>query len=148
MKIYKQGWNPEWTNKLVPIIGILVVLFLLWMAFNPSANVLRATLNQSTLSLGENESTLMEVLVTNMSTTTQTSVVVTVNAPGSTQLSLQPTQQTIPTLGPEETRKLEFLVNPVDAESKPFLPGSYRIDVSAVLNEQTYLTHVFVSVKK
>ncbi len=129
---------------LVGVVLVILALILTTQTFNP----LHAELKKNPLSLSANDSTILEVLVTNPTNNTINSVVVSLTAPGSTQLSLYPEKQTIQTLGPQETRKLEYLISPIDSATNPFYPGTYRVDVSTKISEKNYQTSVFVSVEK
>ena len=131
-----------------PLLAIVVLAILVLVFTTQTFNALHAELKQNPLSLSANESTMLEVLVTNPTNGAVSNVIVSLAAPGSEQLSLYPEKQTIQTLGPQETRKLEFLISPIDSESEPFFPGTYRVDVSAKLGEKTYQTSVFVRVEK
>jgi len=129
---------------LVGIVLVILALILTTQTFNP----LHAELKKNPLSLSANDSTILEVLVTNPTTTTLNNVVVSLSAPGSKQISLYPEKLSIPTLGPQETRKLEYLISPIDSTSYPFYPGTYRVDVITKISEKNYQTSVFVSVEK
>lgn len=129
---------------LVGAVLVILALILTTQTFNP----LHAELKKNPLSLSANDSTILEVLVTNPTNSTVNSVVVSLTAPGSTQLSLYPEKQTIQTLGPQETRKLEYLISPIDSTTNPFYPGTYRADVSTKISEKNYQTSVFVSIEK
>lgn len=131
-----------------PLLATVVLAILVLVFTMQTFNALHAELKQNPLSLSANDSTMLEVLVTNPANTSVSNIVVSLAAPGSEQLSLYPTQRTIQTLGPQETRKLEFLISPVDAASTPFFPGTYRVDVSAKIGEKTHQTSVFVRVEK
>lgn len=152
MKVYKS--NPldidlgPLSGVAKPALVILVLAILALILTTQTFNALHAELKQNPLSLSANDSTMLEVLVTNPMNTSVSNVVVSLAAPGSEQLSLYPEKLTIQTLGPQETRKLEFLISPVDATSVPFYPGTYRVDVSAKIGEKTYQTSVFVRVEK
>lgn len=152
MKIYKK--NPldmdlgPLAGLVKPALIVLVLIVVFLVITTQTSNALHARLAQNPLSLSKNDSTMMYVVVLNPENVAVNNVVVSLNAPGSKQLSLYPTQQTIQTLGPQEERKLEFLVSPVDASTSPFLPGSYRIDISAKIGEKNYHTSVFVNVEK
>ncbi len=152
MKIYHQnpldmriGPLPE-TGKIILAIVIIATVF--WIASGAATPVLNAQLEQNPLHLSTNDSTILQVLLTNPASTPQSNVKVTISTPGTTQLSVYPRTQTISRLGPQETRKLEFLIAPLNTPSNPFLPGTYRMDISTTLNNQTYLTSVFVNVEK
>lgn len=152
MKIYKQ--NPLDTDLgplsgiIKPILVVLVLVLVVVIISTQTSNVLHAQLAQNPLFLSKNDSTIMNVLVTNPENAAVNNVIVSLRALGSTQLSLYPAQQAIQTLGPQETRKLEFLVSPLNADSSPFLPGTYRIDISTQISGKNYSTNVFVNVEK
>lgn len=152
MKIYKQ--NPldldlgPLSGIFKPVVAIVVVLVILLLLTTQTSGVLHARLVQNPISLSTNDSTMLYVVVVNPENSTVNNVVVSIAAPGSTQLSLYPAKQTIQTLGPQEERKLEFLISPVDASSTPFLPGTYRVDVSTQIAGKNYQTSVFVKVEK
>ncbi len=152
MKIYKQ--NPldldlgPLSGVIKPALVVLVLVLVVMIVSTQTNNVLRAQLGQNPLFLSKNDSTMMQVQVANPENVPVNNVVVSLNAPGSKQLSLYPAKQTIQTLGPQEIRKLEFLVSPVDASTTPFLPGSYRMDITTQIAGKSYSTSVFVNVEK
>lgn len=152
MKIYKS--NPldmdlgPLSGMGKPILAGVVILAIILIASTQTPNVVDAQLMQNPLFLSQNDSTILSVRITNPENMAVSSVVVSLNAPGSTQLSVYPAKQTIQTLGPQETRRLEFLIAPIDAQQTPFLPGTYRVDVSTQINEKKYQTSVFVNVEK
>ena len=152
MKIYNQ--NPldlnlgslQGIGKI--ILALLLIIGLFWILSGAASPVLQAQLLQNPLHLSANESTILNVQLTNPNSTSVFNVIENITTPGSSQLSVYPVKQTIPMLGPQETRKLEFVVLPVDTKTNPFLPGTYRVDVSTALNEQPYQISVFVQVEK
>ncbi len=153
MKVYKR--NPldmdlgGIEGLLLPALGVLVVLFLAFLLIGgTNANVLSARLVQNPLSLSANDSTILQVHVYNPTAQMAQDMVVQVNAPSAPLLSISPKRQTIPFLGGDETRTLEFLVLPVDASGNPFTPGSYVITISTQLNGKPYDTQVQVNVVK
>ncbi len=152
MKIYKS--NPldldlgPLSGIFKPAAAIVVVLVILLLLTTQANTVLHARLVQNPISLTNNDSTMLYVGVVNPENSTVNNVVVSLTAPGSTQLSLYPAKQTISTLGPQEERKLEFLISPIDAGSTPFLPGTYRVDITTQIAGKNYLTSVFVNVEK
>ena len=131
-----------------PALVILVLVAVVLIVSNKTSNALHAQLGKNPLFLSKNDSTMMQVLVTNPENTAVNNVVVSLNAPGSTHLSLYPAKQTIQTLGPQEVRKLDFLISPIDSTSAPFLPGSYRVDITTQIAGKNYSTSVFVNVEK
>jgi hypothetical protein len=152
MKVYKS--NPldidmgPLSGMIKPLLAGIVVVALVLLVTTQTSNVLHAQLMQNPLFLSQNDSTILSVLVTNPENVPVNNVVVSLYAPGSTQLSVYPAQQTIQTLGPQEVRKLEYLVSPVDSRTTPFLPGTYRVDVSTQINGKKYQTSVMVNVEK
>lgn len=152
MKIYKN--NPLDVNLgplsglFKPAVAIVIVVVLVLLLTSQGNSALHARLVQNPISLTNNDSTMLYVGVVNPENTTVNNVVVSLTAPGSKQLSLYPAKQTIQTLGPQEERKLEFLISPIDAEATPFLPGTYRVDISTQIAGKNYQTSVFVSVEK
>jgi hypothetical protein len=152
MKIYRG--NPlEMDIGPIPrgIKGVLlaaIVIIILFAVYTQTSNPLNAQLSQNPLSLSANDSTILHVNVTNPLRETIPSVSVSITTPGTKQLSIYPRTQTIQGLGPQEERALEFLVQPVDTKTNPFLPGTYRVDVSTKMNGKDYVTNVFVSVVK
>lgn len=152
MKVYSNNFlgidvGPA-SGMVKPLLVVLALLLVIGVLFTQNANVLHAQLGQNPLYLSQNDSTILSVLVSNPENTPVNNIVVSLNAPGSTQLSLYPAQQVIQTLGPQEIRKLEFLVSPIDAQQTPFLPGMYRVDVTTQINGKNYQTSVFVNVEK
>lgn len=153
MKVYKR--NPldldlgGLEGLLLPALGVLVVLFIVLLLLGGSTSgVISARLIHNPLSLSANDSTILQVQVFNPTSQMAQDMVVQVNAPSAPLLSITPKRQTIPFLGSNETRTLEFLVLPVDAASNPFTPGSYVITVSTQLHGKPYETQLQVQVVK
>lgn len=153
MKIYKR--NPlemdlgGIENYLIPLLGIIVVLLLAWVLFGSgSTQVLSTQLIQNPISLSANDSTILRVHVFNPTAQMAQNTIVQVQAPSAPQLSISPKQQTIPLLGSNETRALEFLILPLDTASNPFTPGIYVIQVSTQLNGIAYQNQVQISIAK
>ncbi|QQR92347.1 MAG: hypothetical protein IPJ89_04290 [Candidatus Iainarchaeum archaeon] len=153
MKVYKR--NPldmdlaGIEGLLLPALGVLILLFLAFLFLGGSSpNVVTARLVQNPLSLSANDSTVLQVQVSNPTSQMAQDMIVQVTAPSAPKLSITPKRQTIPFLGSNETRTLEFLVLPVDAASDPFTPGSYSITISTQLQGEPYTTQVKVQVVK
>lgn len=150
MKIYQGGSLGDLPLDKIGI-GILVIIVAGILVMSIQGTVyapLSATLIQNPVSLSKNESTVLHVGLTNPSANPQTNVIVSTQTLGTTQLSIYPQKQTVSTLGPQETRELDFLIVPIDAESKPFLPGNYRIDIQTEIEGKKYPVSVFLTVTK
>lgn len=152
MVVYKRGPLgldlPPLDGLLLPMVVLLIlaVLFLAWPSTQPNALSARTLENPLFLSL--NDSTILQVMVGNPTNESVSGIVVSAAAVGSNLLSVYPNTQTIPSLGPQESRILEFLVTPIDQSSAPFLPGTYRIDVKTKIANVPYQTSVAVNVQK
>ena len=153
MKIYKR--NPldldlgGLEDYLLPALGVLVILLVLFLLMgNGNNSVLSAQLMKNPLSLSANDSTILQVHVTNPTGEMAQNVVVQVTAPSAPQLSISPKSQTIPLLGSNESRTLDFLILPVDAASNPFTPGSYQIQVKTQMNGTPYQTGLQINIVK
>jgi hypothetical protein len=136
-------------DKIILGVLIIVVVGFIVLALQTSVNTtLSAKLTKNPISLGKEESSVLHVVLTNPSSSPQSNVKVTTQTLGTTQLGVYPSAQTIPTLGPQETRELDFLIVPIDAPSNPFIPGNYRLDVEASVEGKKYPVSVFVTVTK
>lgn len=149
MAVYRKGILPE-DLPLPHILAGIVVLVALLLFLNLSTVTipLSAELGKNPLHLAQNDSTILRVTVWCPCSVAQQNVLVTADAPAAPQLSVYPKQQTISSLGPNESRTLEFLVTPIDTETTPFLPGKYTIQVKMTLNGQNYELPVSVNVEK
>jgi hypothetical protein len=153
MRVYKRnpldidlGGMEGW---IVPLIaGIIIIVLVLLLLGNVSAPVLSATLAHNPISLAANESTILQVQVSNPTAQMGQNLIVQVSAPSAPQLSLTPSKQTIAFLGTNETRNLEFLVIPIDGQATPFTPGTYTILISTQLNGKPYQLQVPVTISK
>lgn len=150
MKIYSNSALGDIPlDKIILGVLILVVLGFIVLALQTSiSTTISATLTKNPISLGKEESSVLHVVLTNPSSSPQTNVKVSTQTLGTTQLGVYPSSQTIPTLGPQETRELDYLIVPIDAKSNPFIPGNYRLDVEATVEGKKYPTSVFVTVTK
>ncbi|MEK6902474.1 MAG: hypothetical protein AABX02_02710 [archaeon] len=152
MKVYNRnplGIDlPPLESLVVPIIVVLLLVGGVLLFSNSTQTGLSARLIQNPIFLSANDSTILEVVLTNPTSATLSNIVLKTETLGSNQLSVYPAQQTIQSLGPNETRKLEFLVEPIDTPTSPFLPGNYRIDVKTMIQGQAYQTNVILTVEK
>ena len=152
MKVYNKNplgiELPPLDNLVLPIIILLVFIGGFLIFSNATQTGLSARLIANPIFLSTNDSTILEVVLTNPTSTTLSNIVIKTETPGSDQLSVYPTQKIIQSLGPNETRKLEFLVAPIDTQTTPFLPGNYRIDVKTTIQGQAYQTNVILNVEK
>ncbi len=152
MKVYNHNplgiESPPLDNWIIPLIILLLIVGIYVAVYGANPNPVSARLLKPTIRLSTNESTILHVFVTNPFPETQSNIPVNVDAPGSTKISIHPKTQTIDTLGSNESRKLEFAVVPIDEKTSPFLPGTYKIDVSVKMNNQTYQTRTFIEVEK
>lgn len=152
MKVYNRnplGIDlPPLDNLVVPIVILLIIVGAIAFFSGATQTGLSARLITNPVFLSGNDSTILEVVMNNPSTTTLSNIVLKVETPGSNQLGVYPAQQVIQSLGPNETRKLEFLISPIDTQTKPFLPGNYRIDVKTTIQGQAYQTNVVLTVEK
>jgi uncharacterized membrane protein len=151
MKIYQKnilGMDIT-TDKLLLAIAVLLVIGLILVLGTNSLNTtLSAHLTQNPASLSANDSSILQVTLTNPVNTPINNLTITAQTPGSTQLSVYPKKQTISTLGPQERREMEFLVVPIDTTNNPFLPGTYRIDLQTTIEGKSYTNSVFLTVEK
>lgn len=153
MKLYqKKPLGIEPPKGWEKIIGILFALIILVVLFGlldfTIGGATQSKLIQNPLSLSQNESTILEVIVKNNTGESATNVTISANTPASETISITPNEQTIPILGMGESRKLEFLVVPLNPKSNPFYPGTYRIDITTNINNKTNTESIFLIVEK
>lgn len=136
-------------GKWIPFVlgGLLIILIGLLLT-SGVGNPLALSFSKNPISLAQNDSTILEVEITNPGNEAAFGIVIAPQVINQEQLRISPESQTISSLGAQETRKLQFLVLPLNPDSNPFFPGNYRIDVKAEMNGKTYANYLFLEIEK
>ncbi|MDP2666138.1 MAG: hypothetical protein Q8P05_01395 [Candidatus Diapherotrites archaeon] len=155
MKLYQKqlpGWeivSALKDGKWIPLaLGIVLLVLIGALLLDGATQPIALSFSKNPVSLSQNESTVLEVTISNPTGQPTYGLVIRPTVIDQEQVSISPEQQTISSLGAQEKRKLQFLVLPLNPTSHPFLPGSYRIEVSVGMNEQSYSQAIFLNVEK
>ena len=141
-----KSFSWEWLKYIIVVLIVLIIIWVLYGAFLSvqtalGPKVLNVTLEKNPIT--NQDQTKMIVIVKNNTEEIANNVRVGVKTVDN-QLNISPTHQDITVLGPNETRQLTYLINPVGTLS----PGDYMITVSARLNEKISEEKVLLKIEK
>ena len=140
----------DWKKFKVPLMGLgaaivfLAFVLIVFLAVQPKP--LEAGLSPNPLDLTTDLDSFLTITVNNVTDSTASNVVVSVETEASDSITIFPKSRTIPTLGKGETRTLSpFAVSP--NPSSEIFTGTYILTIRTVINGQLFEKQVLLDLK-
>ncbi len=140
----------EWRKLKYPALGLAALLVVLFFAFSIALLVqpkaIEASLSPNPLDLAKEQDSFLTVTINNVTDSTASNIVVSVETSDQHSILIFPKSQEIATLGKGETRTLlPFAVSPNPVYT--VYSGTYILTIKTAINGQTFSKQVALQLK-